>query len=202
MIIGVLCTIFFHRFLSPFRPKTHDIFDLTLPAFDDRELDILIEERVAALLRSIEASSSSSSSPSSPAIPTTTSARGQLAVQFHEKRPRRAGWFSKAEEKVCWEQWLLNVTIISPRTEAGTSHPDMHFSPRLFMVVLICATDRAKARRQIEDQLQATVLKIITVVGNEKNHIPPITSNDANPFPYTIVVSPKGETWGARMGIF
>jgi hypothetical protein len=45
--------------------------------------------------------------------------RGQLAVQFYEKRPRKASWFTKAEEKVCWEQWSLNVTIISPRTEAG-----------------------------------------------------------------------------------
>ncbi|KAF8241719.1 DUF1649-domain-containing protein [Wilcoxina mikolae CBS 423.85] len=167
---GVLCTIFFHRFFSSFRPKTRDLLDLTLPSFDDQELDTLIEARVASLLRSIEASPS----------PSPTLARGQLAIQFYEKRPRKASWFTKAEEKVCWEQWLLNVTIVTPRTE----------------------TDRAKARRQIEDQLQATILKIITIAGNEKNHVPPITTNDVNPFPYTIVISQKGDTWGTRMGIF
>jgi len=106
--------------------------------------------------------------------------RGQLAVQFYEKRPRKASWFTKAEEKVCWEQWLLNVTIISPRTEA----------------------DRTRARRQIEDQLQTAILTIITTAGNKKDHVPPITTNDTNPFPYSIIVSPKGDTWGARMGIF
>lgn len=63
-------------------------------------------------------------------------------------------------------------------------------------------TERAHARRQIEDQLQATILKIIAVASAEKNHVPPITTNDANPFPYTIALLPKGETWGTRMGIF
>lgn len=100
---------------------------------------------------------------------------------------------------MCWEQWLLNVTIIAPRTEAGTLVYGLYF----LLPGLICGvTDRARARRQIEDQLEATVLKIITVAGKEKSHIPPITSTDANPFPYTIVVSPKGDTWGARIGIF
>jgi len=167
---GVLCTIFFHRFFSSFRPKTRDILDLTIPSLDDQELDTVIDAGVASLLRSIESSHS----------PAAALARGQLAIQFYEKRPRKASWFAKAEEKVCWEQWLLNVTIVSPRTEA----------------------DRTKTRRQIEDQLQTTILKIITVAGNEKNHVPPITSDDANPFPYSIVIPPRGDTWGARMGIF
>jgi len=170
---GVLCTIFFHRFFTSFRPKTRDLFDLTLPAFDDHELDELIEARTAALIRSIEASAL-------PGGGGATKMRGQLAVQFYEKRQRKASWFTKAEEKVCWEQWLLNVTIISPRTEA----------------------DRTRARRQIEDQLQTAILTIITTAGNKKDHVPPITTNDTNPFPYSIIVSPKGDTWGARMGIF
>jgi hypothetical protein len=27
-------------------------------------------------------------------------------------------WF-KSEEEVCWEQWLVNVTLATPRTDSG-----------------------------------------------------------------------------------
>ena len=37
-----------------------------------------------------------------------------------------------------------------------------------------------------------TAMKIVTIVTREKDHIPPITVSEANPFPYTIIVNPKG----------
>jgi hypothetical protein len=46
--------------------------------------------------------------------------RGQIAVQFFEKRRRKA-WFTKGEEEICWEQWTLDVTLATPRTESGKS---------------------------------------------------------------------------------
>jgi 3-methyladenine DNA glycosylase AlkD len=41
-----------------------------------------------------------------------------MAVQFFEKKRQKA-WFTKAEEEVCWEQWTLDVTLATPRTENG-----------------------------------------------------------------------------------
>lgn len=41
-----------------------------------------------------------------------------FAVEFYERRPKKA-WFSKAEEKVCWEQWVLNVTLVTIKTDSG-----------------------------------------------------------------------------------
>ncbi|KAI5790093.1 autophagy-related protein [Geopyxis carbonaria] len=165
---GVLCTIFFHRFFSSFRPKTKDLLDLTLPSFDDEELEQMINERTHTLMSTIEANSGAMAS------------KGQIAVQFYEKKPRKASWFAKAEEKVCWEQWILNITLLEPRTDS----------------------EKIGARRTIEEQLQATVLTIITIAGKRKDHVPPITTTEHNPFPYTIMIPPKGDTWGARMGIF
>lgn len=45
-------------------------------------------------------------------------------VQFFERRTaakRINIWFasSKAEQEVCWEQWVIKVTLVSPRTDAG-----------------------------------------------------------------------------------
>ena len=115
IITGILHAIFFHRYFPPLRPSSREVLDLTLPFVTDPELETLIDTRVGQLVRQL----SSASSPKS--------VRGQLAVQFFEKRRRKGGglgWFTgagKAEEEVCWEVWCLEITLATPRTEAGTS---------------------------------------------------------------------------------
>ena len=54
----------------------------------------------------------------------------------------------------------------------------------------------------METMLLKTAVKIISTVNREKDHIPPITTSETNPFPYQININPKGDGWGARMGIF
>jgi autophagy-related protein 101 len=107
---GILHTIFFHRFFPSIRPKTRDVLDLTLPVVEDVELETLIDQRTTALVRQLGASSDMGVR--------STGVRGQIAVQFFEKRRRKA-WFTKGEEEVCWEQWTLDVTLATPRTESG-----------------------------------------------------------------------------------
>ena len=51
--------------------------------------------------------------------------------------------------------------------------------------------DRIKVRRAMESSLQKTALKIVSIVNRDKDHIPPITTSDQNPFPYRIAVNPK-----------
>ncbi|KAI9791165.1 MAG: hypothetical protein M1833_001575 [Piccolia ochrophora] len=167
VVKGILHTIFFHRFFPSIRPKSRDLLDVTLPVVDDVELETLIDQRTQALIRQIDTTSNLRSN----------SVRGQIAVQFFEKRRRKA-WFSKAEEEVCWEQWTLDVTLATPRTES----------------------ERAKVRRAMEMMLQKTAIKIVTTVNREVDHIPPITTSESNPFPYQIVINPRDEGW--RMGIF
>lgn len=73
-------------------------------------------------------------------------------------------------------------------------------------------TERAKVRKAMETTLLTTVMKIITSVNSFKDHIPPITTTETNPFPYTITVNQKdavggaaaaattGGGWGGRFG--
>ncbi|KAI9837516.1 MAG: hypothetical protein M1819_007167 [Sarea resinae] len=172
IVRGILHTIFFHRFFPSIRPRTRDLLDLTLPIVDDAELDTLIEQRTTALIRQIDTTSTLASS--------NSSSRGQIAVQFFEKRRRKAWFSTKAEEEVCWEQWTLDVTLATPRTES----------------------ERVKVRKAEEMMLHKTAMKIITMVNRDKDHIPPITTSEANPFPYQILINPKFDGWGTRMGIF
>ena len=38
------------------------------------------------------------------------------------------------------------------------------------------------------ESLRAAVMEIIRLAGEEKEHIPPITTSETNPFPYTVEV--------------
>jgi autophagy-related protein 101 len=162
---------------------------LTLPFVDDDELDTLIDQRTATLVRQLDTSSDMGAR--------NQGVRGLMAVQFFEKKRRKA-WFTKGEEEVCWEQWTLDVTLATPRTESGM------FSFESFGrdTDVMWGTERAKVRKAMEAMLLKAAMKIVTTVNREKDHIPPITTSEANPFPYQIVVNPKDNGWGARMGIF
>jgi len=52
----------------------------------------------------------------------------------------------------------------------------------------------------MESQLALTIMRIIDIVNSNKDHIPPITTSDYNPFPYKIFVPSKGGDWGGRLG--
>ncbi|KAL1980388.1 hypothetical protein VTN96DRAFT_4204 [Rasamsonia emersonii] len=174
---GVLNLIFFHRYFPSIRPSTVDILDLTLPAINDAELETLIDSRVTSLVRQHLSSASNAYG--------GNGVRGRIAVEFFEKKRRRSGlWFGglagKGEEEVCWEIWTLDVTIATPRTES----------------------ERAKVRKAMENMLQKAALKILAVVNRDKEHIPPITTSDANPFPYRIVLNPRTDSWGNRIGLY
>ncbi|KAF1983420.1 DUF1649-domain-containing protein [Aulographum hederae CBS 113979] len=181
VVKAILHTIFFHRYFTPITPLTRDLLDTTLPAIDDVDLETLIDQRATALVRAIDTKSYNQQAQGG-----GQGGRGQIAVQFFETKRKRKptaryfGFGGKADEDICWEMWVLDVTLATPKTESDT----------------------VKVRRAMEKSLQKTAMKIITIVSKEKDHIPPITTTDTNPFPYQILVNPKTEGWGQRMGIF
>ncbi|KKK17971.1 hypothetical protein P175DRAFT_0553996 [Aspergillus ochraceoroseus IBT 24754] len=182
---GVLNLIFFHRYFPSIRPTTFDVLDFTLPAINDVDLETLIDSRISSLVRQHSSSATGGGSGSAHEPSGSGGVRGRIAVEFYEKKRRRSGiWFSglagKAEEEVCWEVWNLDVTIATPRTES----------------------ERAKVRKAMENMLQKAALKILTVVNRDKDHIPPITTSDSNPFPYRIVLNPRTDGWQNRFGLY
>lgn len=54
----------------------------------------------------------------------------------------------------------------------------------------------------MEKSLDNAFGKIMRIVGRDTAHIPPITTNDGNPFPYSIHVTSKAEGWGRGMRVF
>ncbi|KAI1075426.1 DUF1649-domain-containing protein [Whalleya microplaca] len=199
VVRGILHTIFFHRFFPSLTPHSREVLDITLPYVADAELDTMIEKRAAELARDLDASRTTTTSHPSSSTGTTAyggsggggsggsggrGGRGHISVSFFEKKRRKA-WYMRAaygggDEEVCWECWTVRVTVAEPRTES----------------------DRVKVRRAMEQTLLTTAMKIVTNVNSKKEHIPPITTSEANPFPYQISVNQKDSGWATRMGIY
>ena len=140
---GVLHTIFFHRYFPSIRPSlfppsssshasrhnsNNPPLPLPLPAIlEPPEIDSLIESRTQSLIHQLTSSSTHNGG----------GARGELAVQFFDRKRRKpvvttGGWLGRlgggaggtgigVEEEVCWEEWVVEVVIARPRTDAGTS---------------------------------------------------------------------------------
>ena len=62
--------------------------------------------------------------------------------------------------------------------------------------------ERIKVMKSVAMKLQKTAIKIVTTVTKHKDHIPPITANDSNPFPFSVSMSARAETWGKSIGLF
>ncbi|KAL6910534.1 DUF1649 domain-containing protein [Trichoderma evansii] len=180
VVKGILHTIFFNRFFPSLTPQTHEVLDVTLPYVNDDELQTMIEQRVSALDRQLDAERLSNSG-----APTKgdringagSGGRGQITVQFFDQK-RRKPWPSLGVEEVCWETWTIKVTVAEPRTE----------------------NERAKVRRAMEQTLFTTAMKIVTFVNTHRDHIPPITAQGGNPFPYKINVESKETSWLSHKG--
>jgi autophagy-related protein 101 len=112
---AVLHTIFFHRYFPSIRPSLRDLphLDITLPYIaDPPEIENLIDARTTTLVHQL----TSANTPNG-------GVRGQIAIQFFEKRRRKSGWLGGmgrgGDEEVCWEEWLLEITIAKPKTDSG-----------------------------------------------------------------------------------
>ena len=52
----------------------------------------------------------------------------------------------------------------------------------------------------MQSSLHKTAMKIVNIVNRDKDQIPPITTSEANPFPYQIILNPGQEGYGNRFG--
>jgi autophagy-related protein 101 len=199
-----LHTIFFHRFFPSITPLSREVLDITLPFVDDQELDTMIEKRTAELDRELSAERTHAPH-SAGGGAAGGGGRGNVSVQFFEKK-RRKTWYMRAaygggDEEICWESWTVKVTVAEPRTESGKL-AEQTCVRRFCTDANNMVPERAKVRKAMEQTLLTTVMKIITYVNQNKDHIPPITTSESNPFPYQINVNQKDAGWAKRIGIY
>lgn len=182
IVKGILHTIFFQRYFPSIRPslytptsatsysstRTQESLPVPLPAIHDPpEISAAIDSHAAALVSQL--TSPGSGAPS----------RGEIVVQLFDRKRRKAGitsgWLGRlggaaqTDEEVCWEQWIVQVVVARPKTE----------------------TEKIKVRHAMESSLRKAAMKIVAIVNQDKDHIPPILTSEQNPFPYKILVNPN-----------
>ena len=135
---GILHTIFFLRHFPSIVPQTRDVLGLELAHIPDAEIETLIDQRVAALVRQLESERHQPHNPSSdrgglghglglagtggtPPSSGGGGGRGQITIQFLEKRRRKTWYAMRGDDEICWESWTVKVTVADPRTEGGMS---------------------------------------------------------------------------------
>jgi len=92
---ALLHLILFHRLFGCIKPRTTEIFDLTLPAVDEPDIDNLVNIKIDLFWRTLESSASS---------------RAEMVIVFSEKRTKKS-WFSSNEEEVPWEKWVIDAQL-------------------------------------------------------------------------------------------
>jgi hypothetical protein len=127
---------------------------------DDLTVEKTVEDRIRTLVRHVDAGQLD---------------RVQLVVGFFEKRVKKGGWFtSKAEEDICWEQWVITVTILWPKNDAQAK----------------------QTRLQTQQSLREALVLMMTQVDEQKDHIPRIQANEKSPFLYEVTLPAVEESWG------
>lgn len=103
---------------------------------------------------------------------------GHVKIRFFDKQvtksKKKTGWFGQGknddtEDTKLWETWIINIKCLPLDNQFESP---MKVSAHSF---------------------EETLLKIITIADTNKEHIPPITSLDTSPFPYTIDVEQELE---------
>jgi hypothetical protein len=75
-----------------------------------------------------------------------------LSLSFYEKRVKSVYWgLSKAEEKFCWEQWFVTVSV---DTSAHLTSPITQLS--------------------LSKSLKSNITKILRIANEEFGHVPPL----------------------------
>ncbi|KAJ2451321.1 hypothetical protein EV183_003693 [Coemansia sp. RSA 2336] len=154
VVKAILHTIIFHRYFGNVVPRDTTILSsITYASVENTEVINTVDAKVHELVQSL-----------SPVV----DSKSQISLYFTETKPRRA-WFSRSEEEICWEEWIIYVN---------------------YMLQL---------QEKAQDQTRQALLRVIQEMDQHKEHIPLIATNEANPFPYHISVAPASGIWSSML---
>ncbi|CAL9173525.1 unnamed protein product [Musa hybrid cultivar] len=164
----ILHTILFHRALGLVRPKDVEceLFDITYVQCGDHELEKKIDEKINQFIGWVEKH---------------PNRKSQVCISFYEVKNKHATWFGNKIERFYWEQWYINLHIISPKPH-GKSH-----NTKAHVVTGENAFEESKSRcAALESSLREVLFQIIKFVNEKKDHIPPLQNSEIVSYPYEI----------------
>lgn len=171
----ILHTIVFHRALGLVRPKDVDceLFDITYVQCGDAELEKKVEEKIDQFMGWVEKH---------------PNRKSQISLSFYEVKNKQQTWFSNKVERLYWEQWHINLHVMTPKAR-GKTHSKAPIVPR------DSALEESSSRRAaLELTLREVLFQIIRFVNEKKDHIPPISNSEVISFPYEITIPSSSDS--------
>ncbi|CAL9113279.1 hypothetical protein MUK42_01942 [Musa troglodytarum] len=165
---SILHTILFHRALGLVRPKDVEceLFDIIYVQCEDHELEKKIDEKINQFIGWVEKH---------------PNRKSQVCISFYEVKNKHATWFGNKIERFYWEQWYINLHIVSPKPH-GKSH-----NTKAHVVTGENAFEESNSRcAALGSSLREVLLQIINFVNEKKDHIPPLQNSEIVSFPYEI----------------
>ncbi|XP_020691072.1 autophagy-related protein 101 isoform X1 [Dendrobium catenatum] len=172
----VLHTIVFHRALGLVRPKDVDceLFEITYVHCGDADLDKKIEEKIDQFMIWVEKH---------------PNRKCQVSLSFYEVKNKQPTWFSNRIERLYWEQWHINLHVVTPKTHGKSHHSKVPVNSEEDVL-----KESSSRRAALEDSLREVLFHIIKFVNDKKDHIPPIPNNEVISFPYEISIPSSSDS--------
>lgn len=184
----LLHTIMFTRALGLVRPRDVDseLFDITYVQCGDPTIERKIEEKIDSFCSWVEKNPSK---------------KGQVCLLFYEKRNKAMmAWFGSKVERLYWEQWSIPLSLAGPAHEEPPPPLSRADSPRPRSLSMGCRPASEERRRRLEAALQDAMVRILTIVNEKKDHIPPVLSAQVASFSFEISIpSAQDSAYGLDM---
>mmetsp|Transcript_18787 Transcript_18787/g.40429 ORF Transcript_18787/g.40429 Transcript_18787/m.40429 type:complete len:213 (-) Transcript_18787:522-1160(-) len=156
----IIHTILFNRALGFVKPKDVDseLFDITYVQVGDPEVELMVESKLTEFCSVAEK---------------RPAELVQLCLSFYEKR-RKQAWFGTKDERLYWEQWCINISVLQPDI------PEQQFMSASHAQELSARVSR------MEGCLEQLLSHIARCVNEKRDHIPPVVSSSIVTFPFEI----------------
>jgi len=160
----ILHTIFFHRTLTLVRPKDVDcdLFEITYVQCGLAELEKEVDEKINQFVAWAEKH---------------PNRRSQVCLSFFDEKNKHPGWFSSKTERIYWEQWFINLHVISPKGQ-GKSRGSK--APTNSKGQALEETSSSSRHDALGLLIQEVLFQIINYANEKKDHIPPISDRIFN----------------------
>ncbi|GFZ48554.1 hypothetical protein JCM24511_06302 [Saitozyma sp. JCM 24511] len=132
---ALLYAIFFHRLMDNVEPETWDILETHVACAPTQAIEKEVSSKIDEFSREYL---------------DTGAERGEIAVVFLQKKPRK-GWFAVTEELLPWEEHLITLSF-----------------------------PRAPSKPPSINPLQTALLQILTFCAEKSGNVPPLGSSSPN----------------------
>eukprot|EP00850_Spirogloea_muscicola_P003126 SM000012S25388 [mRNA] locus=s12:810779:813001:+ [translate_table: standard] len=104
-----------------------------------------------------------------------------VCLSFYEKRNKQMAWFGNQMERLYWEQWCIHLAVVQ-------SPEATHRLDKVLDGADILAEERLRRHAALEATVRETILQILQIIDEKKEHIPPVLSSEVACFPYEITI--------------